>query len=224
VDGIERDGAVSNQEFFEQLLCRGDFVGLLVDLDVRQDQAGFDIESVQHLGCLAVGEVVEASPQRLAVECDGSMRRVAGTFLQGGGMTAEYLFDRGGIEALKDIANGGMGRGTLPVQAAGGVQPAAMHRDEGLDGAEGIASGDHGEDREQQDIGQLVQLTLGPARVGDLPEHGEKLIERAHGNLLDGGLPAIDSGILPRRNPAFASDGRISPTVAAETQSSPPQV
>jgi hypothetical protein len=45
---------------------------------------------------------------------------------------------------------------TLPAQTEGGVQPAAMHLDKGLDRAEGIATGDHGEDGEQQNIGQLV--------------------------------------------------------------------
>jgi hypothetical protein len=32
---------------------------------MRQDQAGFDVESVQHLGRLAVIEIVEASPECL---------------------------------------------------------------------------------------------------------------------------------------------------------------
>ena len=122
MDGIGRDGAVGNLEFAEQPLCRGDFVGLLVDLNVRQDQAGFDIEGVQHLGCLAVGEVVEASPQRLAVECNGSTRGIAGAVLQTGCVTAEHLLDRSGIETLKDVANGGMGRRTFPAQAEGDVQ------------------------------------------------------------------------------------------------------
>jgi len=32
--------------FVKQPLYRGDFVGPLVDLDVRQDQAGFNVEGV----------------------------------------------------------------------------------------------------------------------------------------------------------------------------------
>ncbi len=43
-----------------------------------------------------------------------------------------------------------MRRRTPPAQAERGVQLTAMHPDEGLDGAEGIAAGDHGEDREQR--------------------------------------------------------------------------
>ena len=30
----------------------------------------------------------------------------------------------------------------------------------------GIAAGDHGEDREQQNVGQLIELSFAPARVG----------------------------------------------------------
>ena len=43
--------------------------------------------------------------------------------------------------------------------------------------------------REQQDMLQLVELTLGPARVGDIAEQAEQLIERSHGNLLAVWLP-----------------------------------
>ena len=39
---------------------------------------------------------------------------------------------------------------------------------------------------------QLVELTLGPARVGDIAEQAEQLIERSHGNLLAVWLPCID--------------------------------
>jgi hypothetical protein len=57
VDRIERDDAVGDLEFAEQPLGCGDFVGLLVDLNVRQHQSGVGVEGMQHLGCLAVGEV-----------------------------------------------------------------------------------------------------------------------------------------------------------------------
>ena len=59
-------------------------------------------------------------------------------------MAAEHPLDGLRIETLKDVADRGMGGRTLPVQAEGGVQPATVHLDEGLDGAEGIAAGDHG--------------------------------------------------------------------------------
>ena len=74
VHGIEGDDAVRDIEFAEQLLRGGDFVGLFLDIDVRQDEAGFDVEGVQHLGRLAIGEIVEASSERLAVDRDGASR------------------------------------------------------------------------------------------------------------------------------------------------------
>ena len=63
-------------EFAEQPLRGGDLVGFLLDIDVRQDQAGFGIECVQQLGCLAIAEIVEAAPKRLAVERDAAARRI----------------------------------------------------------------------------------------------------------------------------------------------------
>jgi hypothetical protein len=65
VHGVERDDAVAHLQFAEQLLGCGDLIGLCLDVDMRQDQAGFDVESVQHLGRLAVIEIVEASPECL---------------------------------------------------------------------------------------------------------------------------------------------------------------
>ena len=61
-------------EFAEQLLRGGDLVGLLVDIDMRQDQAGFGVERMQQLGCFAVGEIVEASSEHLAIKRDGALR------------------------------------------------------------------------------------------------------------------------------------------------------
>jgi len=56
---IEGDDAVRDMEFAKQLLRGGNLVGLLVDIDMRQDEAGFGVERAQQLGCLAVRETVE---------------------------------------------------------------------------------------------------------------------------------------------------------------------
>jgi hypothetical protein len=53
-------------EFTRQPLRGGDLVGFFVDIDARQNQAGFGIECVQQLGRFAVGEIVEASPERFS--------------------------------------------------------------------------------------------------------------------------------------------------------------
>ena len=80
---------------------------------------------------------------------------------------------------------------------------------EGLNRAEGIATGDHGEDGEQQNIRQLVYLAFGSTRVGNIAEHRKELIEGLHGNLLVIWLPDIDSEILPRRNPATVAGSHV---------------
>ena len=69
---VERDDAACKLKFTEQLLRGGDLIGLLRDIDMRQDQAGLDVESVQQLGSLTIVKIVEASPERLAIERDGS--------------------------------------------------------------------------------------------------------------------------------------------------------
>src|SRR5271156_818081 len=136
---IEGDGAVRDLEFAEQLLRGRDLVGLLVNIDMRQHQAGFGVERMQQLGCSAVGEIVEASPEHLAIKRDGALRRAERTVQQTGGMAAEGLLNGLRIKPLEDVANGGMGRRTLPVQTEGSVQSAAVYRDEGFDGTIGIA-------------------------------------------------------------------------------------
>lgn len=50
--GIERDDAVRDVEFAEQLLRGWDFVGFVRDIDVREDQTGFDLPRVKPKGRL----------------------------------------------------------------------------------------------------------------------------------------------------------------------------
>ena len=92
--GIKGNDAVRDMEFAEQLLRGGDFVGLIRDIDVCQDETGFDVEGVQHLGCLAIGEIVEASSECLAVDRDDTLRRIGNGAAQTSGVLAENLLDR----------------------------------------------------------------------------------------------------------------------------------
>src|SRR6476469_454380 len=68
VQRIEGDGAMREREFAQQLLGGGDLVGFLVDIEMRQDQAGLGIEGVQQLSRFAVPEMVETAPERLAIQ------------------------------------------------------------------------------------------------------------------------------------------------------------
>src|ERR1017187_4611760 len=122
-------------ELAKQLLCGGDLVGFFVDVDMRQDQPEFGVERVQQLGCFAVSEIVETSPEHLSVKRHGTLRSVARTVKKARSMAAESLLDALRIKALEDVANGGVGWRTLPVQTEGGVQSAAVQRDERFDGA-----------------------------------------------------------------------------------------
>jgi hypothetical protein len=110
VQDMKGDGAVRGLQFAEQLLCGGDFVVLLVDIDMRQDQVGFGVKRVQQLGCFAVGEIVEASPEHLAIERDGALRSADRTVQKTGGMAAESLLEGLRIKPLEDVANRGMRR------------------------------------------------------------------------------------------------------------------
>jgi hypothetical protein len=49
---IERDDAVRGMEFAKQSLCGGDLVGLLIDIDMRQNQTNFGVPRVKPKGRL----------------------------------------------------------------------------------------------------------------------------------------------------------------------------
>ena len=52
VQRIEGDGAVRNMEFAKQLLRGGNLIGLLIDVDMRRDQAEFGVPRVKPKGRL----------------------------------------------------------------------------------------------------------------------------------------------------------------------------
>src|SRR5208337_3343946 len=91
VQSVKGDDAVGDVEFANQPLRGGDLVGLFLDIDVGQDHARFGIECVQQLGRLAVAEIVETAPQRLAVERDGAPGRIGRVASQTGCVPAENL-------------------------------------------------------------------------------------------------------------------------------------
>jgi len=85
---VARDDMASQVEFLQQLLHGGDFVGLFVDLDMRQHQRRIDGERAEHLFCLDVVEVVETAPQRLAIERDDARAGIRRDKIQVGRMRA----------------------------------------------------------------------------------------------------------------------------------------
>ena len=112
---------------------------------------------------LAIGEIVEASSECLAVDRDDAARRIGKGAAQTSGVLAENLLDRLGFKALEDISNRAYGLGyAASADRKAAFNLAAVHFDEGHDGAVGIAAGDDSKDREQQDMLQLVELTPRP--------------------------------------------------------------
>ena len=72
------------------------------DIDVRQNETGFDVEGAQHLGRLAVGEIVEASSERLAIDRDDASRRIGNGAAQTGGDGGGKLLDGLRIKPLEE--------------------------------------------------------------------------------------------------------------------------
>lgn len=133
-------------EFVQQLLDSRYLVGLLADLEMRQQQVGTRVECVQQLRRFAVGEVIEAALEGLAIKGEDALPGLGATGLQAGSMPAEHMFDRSWIKALENIADGGMSWRTFPVQTKSRVQVGAVDTDERYDTPKRICPGHHGKD------------------------------------------------------------------------------
>ena len=153
---IERDdGIFADAQFGEQALRGRDFVGLLSNVDVGEQEGSVGRERAQYLSCSAVIEVVEAASQCLAIQRDAALPGGRTCGLQQGGMAAEDRLDRGRIEPLKDVADRGVRRCAAPVQTESGVQLAAVHVDECDDASIRVATGHDSKDGKQQHVWQL---------------------------------------------------------------------
>ena len=133
-------------EFVQQLLDSRYLVGLLADLEMRQQQVGTRVECVQQLRRFAVGEVIEAALEGLAIKGEDALPGLGATGLQAGSMPAEHMFDRSWIKALENVADGGMSWRTFPVQTKSRVQVGAVDTDERYDTPKRICPGHHGKD------------------------------------------------------------------------------
>ena len=69
-----------------------------------KDEGGLGGERAQHLGGSAVVEIVEAAPQRLAIQRDAALPGCRACGLKQGGIGTEYSLDRRRIEPLEDEA------------------------------------------------------------------------------------------------------------------------
>src|SRR3954452_25589810 len=96
-----------------------------------------------------------------------------------------------------------------------------MHLDKGGDAAIRVTTADDGQDGEQQDVRQLVDLTLRPAVIRHLLQQARPRRKRGHGNLHLSCHPMsqrfADPGILPS-----ARRRRSAPTCGAKDSPPPP--
>src|SRR5246127_520346 len=82
-------------EFVQQLLDSRYLVGFLADLEMRQQQVGTGVECVQHLRRFAVGEVIEAALEGLAIKGEDARSGLGATGLQAGGTHVRPQLDQG---------------------------------------------------------------------------------------------------------------------------------
>lgn len=89
VHGVGGHDTFGQPEFGEQALNRRDFVLLLADFDVAEDQGGGRVERADQMDGGTVGEVIETPAQRLAVEGDDPNAFAADLVGQNGSVDAE---------------------------------------------------------------------------------------------------------------------------------------
>jgi hypothetical protein len=147
---------------------------------VGQDERVLAGERAEHLRRGPVVQVVEAAPQRLAVQRDDPLRRRSGGVPELLGMVAEGGLDLGRVERVEEGAQGVDGGCAAEAGTEDGVEPLAMHADEQADAAVGGRPGEDGQHREEQQGSEAVALALAAARVGDLFQGGEQPGERHH--------------------------------------------
>ncbi len=135
---VAGDGMARHAEFFQQLLHGGDFVGLLVDLDMRQHQRRIGGQRAENLFCLDAVEVVETSPEHLAIECHDACAEFRLAKVQACGMFAKRLFNVRLVQPLQNVADRRMGRRSLAAYLEGLAQLLPMHHDECADAAIGV--------------------------------------------------------------------------------------
>ena len=114
-----------------------------------QDERRLAGERAEHLGGGPVVQVVEAAPQRLAVQRDDPPPRRGGGVPELLGMVAEGGLDLGRIERVEEGAQGVDGRCATEAGTEDGVEPLAMRADEQADAAVGSRPGEDGQHREE---------------------------------------------------------------------------
>ena len=104
VQGVEGEQATLQMQVRDQSLRNRNFVGFVVNFDMRQDDPAVPREHAQDLRRLLVLQGVKAAPQRLAVDRKQrqTIRARAGQSLR---MQAERLLHIGRVETSHDVSD-----------------------------------------------------------------------------------------------------------------------
>lgn len=116
--GIGGDDRARDAEFGEKLLKRWDLVGFLVALDMAEHETGTRGEGAENMRRLAVGEMVEAVSQGLAIDRDmtGLIGRRS-VSRERRRVTTQHALDRSRIELCDDASDRRVGGSLFPFQA-----------------------------------------------------------------------------------------------------------
>ena len=193
VHGVEGEQSSGQAKSCDHVLGGGDFIALLGDRQVAENDLAVAGERAQHMRRLAVVEGVKAAAQRLAV--NGHADRGGLAFSRGrrqfGRVLAKNPLKLRPVETTQDEPQRGVGRRFAQRYSEYGVQAVKMDLDEGVNLTIRDRSGQHRQDREQQDWRQRIHLPLTAAGIGNL---GKQRQQRArHLGNLRGWLLPIDS-------------------------------
>src|SRR4249920_4267440 len=194
VHGVEREYAAAQPQRGDQGLHRRDFVRLLVDDLVGENDLMVDGECAEDVRRLAVREGVKTLPQRLPVDRDEPGWGGGAGLIEPFRMASERPLQFGRIEPLQDAAHRRVGR--RPPQRClreGGIEDREPSVDQRVDLSIRSRPAQHGDDREQNHADLAVYFSFGAPPVRDVSEAGRKIDRRLHGGNLRIRLLPIDS-------------------------------
>src|SRR5690349_16236856 len=151
VQGIEGEQAIRQMQLRDQSLRNWDFVGFVVNVDMRQNYPAIGREDAQDLRRLLVLQGVKAASQRLAVDrkLRPAIRAGAGQSLR---MQSERLLHIGRVETGYDVPDLRVAWRLEHLRREKHAQPAKMRDDELVHLAIGGRPGQHRQQTEHQDL------------------------------------------------------------------------
>jgi hypothetical protein len=199
VQGIGRDHDAAEAEVPDHPPYRLDLGGHVRHLVVAEDQRRVGGEGAEHVGGGAIVQPVEAAAQRLAVERHGArpVRRTGPGLVEVPGVAAEGRLQRRRVEGQEQVAQGVDGRRPAQADAVDVAQAVAVDGQKGDDAALRGRAGEHGQHREQQQVGERIACTLAAAWVGNGLQGGQQGGERDHGDLRQSGYRINTSATHP---------------------------